>query len=172
MIIGHHKLLARIGELFPNYKPYKIGAASVDVCVGDQIIREGGQPVAIYNHSEDDPVFMAPGEFLLVAMKERTVVPKDLCCLFLLKSTMARKGMSHCFAGWIDPGWDGTLTMELKNYNQYTPLPLWPGMPIGQLVYMEVLEGGGCYGGRYQHSVGVVGPREEVEYDAGANYAY
>jgi dCTP deaminase len=168
MIVGHHALRTRIDELFPKEKPYKIGAASVDVCVGNEIIREGCEKVKIHNHSEDTPVLMEPGEFLLVVMKEHTVVPKDLCCLFLLKSTMARMGMNHMFAGWIDPGWDGMLTMELKNNNQERPLPLWPGMPIGQLIYMPVLDGGGCYGGRYQHSEGVVAAREEIEYDAGA----
>ena len=139
----------------------------MDVCVGDQIIREGGQPVNIYYHSEETPVLMAPGEFLLVAMKEHTVVPQGLCCLFLLKSTMARMGMNHMFAGWIDPGWDGVLTMEIKNSNQERPLPLWPGMPIGQLIYMETTIAG-TYRGRYQHSKGVVPALAEVNYNAGS----
>jgi deoxycytidine triphosphate deaminase len=76
-------------------------------------------------------------------------------------------GMSHCFAGWIDPGWEGILTMELKNYNQERPLPLWPGMPIGQMIYMSTPVSG-RYSGRYQRSAGVVGALEEIEYDAGA----
>ena len=166
MILGHHALVARIDELFPHDKPYKIGAASVDVCVGNEIIREGRETTFITLHTEEDPILMDPGEFLLVSMREHVIVPRGLSSLFLLKSTMARLGMSHSFAGWIDPGWDGILTMELKNYNQFTPIPLWPGMPIGQLIYMETPISG-KYTGRYQHSAGVVSAREEIEYDAG-----
>lgn len=166
MILGHHVLLARIDELFPKGKPYKIGAASVDVCVGNEIMNEDGTKAFLTLHDEVDPYLMAPGKFLLVAMQEHTFVPADMSCLFLLKSTQARKGMSHCFAGWIDPGWDGVLTMELKNYNQDRPLELWPGMPIGQLIYMHTSVPG-TYKGRYQNSVGVVPALEEIEYDAG-----
>jgi deoxycytidine triphosphate deaminase len=56
--------------------------------------------------------------------------------------------------------------MELKNYNIHTPLPIWPGMPIGQLIYFNT-DQAGVYKGRYQYSEGVVGAREEIEYDAG-----
>jgi len=155
MILGHHVLLSKLDELFPKEKPYKIGSASVDVRVGHEIMSEDGLKGNISGHTEDNPYLMEPGEFLLVAMLEHVVVPTGLCCLFLLKSTMARMGMNHMFAGWIDPGWDGVLTMEIKNANQQRPLPLWPGMPIGQLIYMETAIAG-VYRGRYQHSKGVV----------------
>ncbi len=166
MILSHYALKEKVHLLFPKDQPRKIGAASIDVCVGAEIMLENGEKVCMADFTEDRPFLMEPGEFLLVAMKEHTFVPRGLASLFLLKSTQARMGMSHCFAGWIDPGWDGILTMELKNYNQERPLPLWYGMPIGQLIYMNVPVSG-VYAGRYQHSVGVVGPREEIEYDAG-----
>jgi dCTP deaminase len=166
MILGHHILLSRIDELFPKEKPYKIGAASVDVCVGNEIITESGAKIGIHQYCEESPWLMEPGEFLLVAMREHVVVPRDLSCLFLLKSTMARMGVNHMFAGWIDPGWDGMLTMELKNANQTRPLAIWPGMPIGQLIYMQTVIAGE-YKGRYQGSEGVVAARPEVDYNAG-----
>ncbi len=166
MVLGHHELVKRIDELFPKEKPYKIGAASVDVRVGDQMMRED-RTTYHTGATEYNPWVVGPGEFILASMFEHTVVPRGLACLFLLKSTLARMGWSHSFAGWIDPGWEGTLTMELKNYNRDTPLALWPGMPIGQLIYMETIGDGHCYGGRYQNSIGVVSAREEIEYDAG-----
>ena len=167
MSLGHHALLGFIDTMFPKMAPIKVGAASVDVRVGNEIITEFGRKIDISKYSDVFPYIMEPGEFLLVSMLEHTVIPRGMACLFLLKSTQARMGMSHAFAGWIDPGWDGILTMELKNYNQERPLQLWPGMPIGQLIYMRVLDDGQCYGGRYQGSEGVVGALEEIDYDAG-----
>tara|TARA_R110000772_G_scaffold267971_3_gene393591 strand:+ start:28797 stop:29303 length:507 start_codon:yes stop_codon:yes gene_type:complete len=168
MILGHHQLKGRVDELFPLIDPYKIGASSCDVTVGKDLILEGGEKINLAGLCEENPWIMEPGQFLLVSMAEWTKVPETLSCLFLLKSTQARMGMQHIFAGWIDPGWDGILTMELKNVNQFTPLALWPGMPIGQLIYMETSGGGSCYGGRYQHSNTVSGARKEIDYDAGA----
>ena len=167
MVLGHHEILVRVSELFPYAKPYKIGAASADVCVGTGIIKEDGKVINISDHHEEFPWIMEPGEFLLVDMIQWVTVPQDLACMFLLKSSVARMGYSHVFAGWIDPGWDGILTMEIKNYNQMKPLPLWPGMPIGQLIYFSTVMPG-KYKGRYQGSLTVSGVKEEIEYDAGS----
>jgi dCTP deaminase len=166
MIWGHHKILQHLDELFPKEKPYKIGAASVDVRVGDTMMTEHGGKIDLTAFAEDNPYVMCGGEFMLVAMQEYTVVPKGVSCLFLLKSTIARMGFSHSFAGWIDPGWIGILTMELKNYNQVKELPLYPGMPIGQLIYMDT-DDSGLYGGRYLGDTVVQGPKKEIDYNAG-----
>jgi dCTP deaminase len=115
---------------------------------------------------EEFPWIMEPGEFLLVEMMQYTYVPSGLSALFLLKSSAARMGFGHSFAGWIDPGWDGVLTMELKNYNQTKPLAIWPTMPIGQLIYMQTVYTGE-YRGRYQYASEVSGVKEEIEYEAG-----
>jgi dCTP deaminase len=166
MILGHHEIVKIVDELFPLIRPYKIGASSADVRVGNEIILENGQRVDISDHGDAFPWVMEPSEFLLVSMLEHTVVPFGLSCLFLLKSTPARMGFGHAFSGWVDPGWDGILTMELKNYNREKPLAIWPGMPIGQLIYMKTV-GSGEYKGRYQHSTGVEPAHEEIDYDAG-----
>ena len=166
MILGHHMLKDRMTSLFPHLQPFKVGASSVDVSIGGQIITENKDYIRIDEHHQDFPWVIEPGEFVLVSMREHVVIPTDLSCMFLLKSSAARVGWGHSFAGWIDPGWDGILTMELKNYNQHSPLPIWPGMPIGQLIYMQTLIAG-TYQGRYQHSNAVSGVRKEIEYDAG-----
>lgn len=167
MILGYHELVERIGELFPCYEPYKIGAASVDVRIGSKVVKESGEIVDIGWSDQHYPVMMMPGEFWLVDMYEEVHVPQDLSCMFLLKSTSARMGLQHMFAGWVDPGWQGVLTLELKNVNLAKPLHLHHGQPIGQLVFMQTV-GAGTYKGRYQNSISVSGPRSEVRYDAGS----
>ncbi len=167
MILGHHTLKNRIDDFFPRLAPFKIGASSVDVSIGCDLIAEDRVRISIIDNHAQYPWIIEPGEFVLVSMREHVYVPNDVSCMFLLKSSAARAGWGHSFAGWIDPGWDGILTMELKNYNQNTPLPIWPGMPIGQLIYMQTSVAG-TYKGRYQHSVSVSGVREEIEYDAGS----
>ena len=162
MILGHDELVRRQNELFPDLNPIKIGPASVDVRIGKWLQLENGYRVESFEHNSDGyPYFLEPGQFVLVDMLESVHVPLDLSAMFALKSTRAREGYQHAVAGWVDPGWRGILTMELKNNTQHTNLPLYPGMPIGQLIFMKTLDAVE-YQGRYQGSTTVSGPREEV----------
>lgn len=44
--------------------------------------------------------------------------------------------MTHSTAGWIDPGFTGQVTLELRNINTL-PIQLRPGMLIGQLCIFQ-----------------------------------
>ena len=43
----------------------------------------------------------------------------------------------HATAGFCDPGWKGTLTLELNNLTR-VPIKLYPGLPIAQLSFMTL----------------------------------
>ena len=53
-----------------------------------------------------------------------------------LKSSAARNGLDHALAGWIDPGFDGTLTLEL---HAHRPIELQAGKAYVQLVVASCL---------------------------------
>ncbi len=92
--------------------------------------------VDISGRTEDDPFMLQPGEFCLAETLELFNVPDDISCQFVLKSSRARSGLNHLLAGWCDPGWHGSrLTLELKNERLHHPLPLYPGLKIGQMVF-------------------------------------
>ena len=168
MILGYHILKQRVDELFPIESPVKIGASSIDVTIGLDAKTEDGRWLDLKPYDESAPYFMHRGQFLLVSMLEHTYMPQDLSGTFCLKSTCARQGFGHTLACWVDPGWRGRLTMELKNYNEYKGLGIWPGMPIGQMVYMQTVLAGRT-DGRYMDATGVQGPLPEKHYDAGAD---
>ena len=75
-----------------------------------------------------------------------------------LKSSVARMGWNHSLAFWFDPGWNGIGTLEIKNITQYSILPIWYGMPFGQLV-VHMLDDvpNKPYNGKYQNASGVEG---------------
>jgi deoxycytidine triphosphate deaminase len=51
-------------------------------------------------------------------------------------SSLGRLGLiCHATAGFVDPSWKGTLTLELTNFNS-VPIVLRPGLPIAQLSLM------------------------------------
>jgi dCTP deaminase len=74
---------------------------------------------------------------VLGATLEFVKLPADLCGQILTKSSVARTFMVIETAPWIHPGYRGCLTLEIANVSN-TPLILYPGRQIGQLILMEL----------------------------------
>ena len=91
---------------------------------------------------------LEPGDFCLGVTKESVKLSKFLAASVSGKSSLARLGLTvHVTAGWIDPGFEGRITLEMF---ALVPIKLTPGMPIAQLCFEEV-PGGAFrpYAGRY-----------------------
>jgi dCTP deaminase len=86
--------------------------------------------------SQEEPFVLHPGEFVLAATVERLTLPDDIVARLEGKSSLGRLGLLiHSTAGYIDPGWEGTITLELSNVANL-PMVLTPGMAIGQVSFM------------------------------------
>jgi dCTP deaminase len=84
----------------------------------------------------EEPFVLHPGEFVLAVTVERLALPDDIVARLEGKSSLGRLGLLiHSTAGYIDPGWEGTITLELSNVANL-PMVLTPGMPIGQVSFM------------------------------------
>jgi dCTP deaminase len=82
---------------------------------------------------DDEAFVLHPGEFVLGSTFERVELPDDLAGRLEGKSSLGRLGLlTHSTAGFIDPGFQGHITLELSNVANL-PITLWPGMKIGQL---------------------------------------
>ena len=129
------------GGMVENFDPDLVNPASLDLRLGGWIMIESIYSpelirVDISDATEDNPFMVQPGDFLLAETMEIFNLPEDVSAQFVLKSSRARAGFNHMLAGWCDPGWHGsTLTLELKNERQHHPLPIFPGMKIGQMVF-------------------------------------
>src|SRR5260221_9758479 len=87
---------------------------------------------------DEHPFVLHPGEFVLGSTLERIRLPDDLVARLEGKSSLGRLGLLiHSTAGFVDPGWDGHLTLELSNVNTI-PITLYPRMRIGQLSFFEL----------------------------------
>ena len=88
----------------------------------------------------DTPFVLHPGEFVLGSTLERIRLPDDLVARLEGKSSLGRLGLLiHSTAGFIDPGWDGHVTLELSNVATL-PITIYPGMKIGQVSFMQMTE--------------------------------
>jgi dCTP deaminase len=87
---------------------------------------------------DGDSFVIHPGEFCLGATLEYVELPDDIVARIEGKSSLGRLGLIvHATAGFCDPGWKGTLTLELNNLTR-VPIKLYPGLPIAQLSFMTL----------------------------------
>ena len=121
-----------------------LNPASLDVRLGPNLMIEvRDQPelmrIDISDRTENDPYLLLPGEVCLAETVEQFNLPDSISAQFVLKSSRARDFYGHMLAGWCDPGWYGSkLTLELKNERRHHPLPLYPNLKIGQMVFFRM----------------------------------
>ena len=113
----HHE--ADQGMVKP-YNPLHVSPCSIDLTLGDKILIEsldqngnGWVEIDITN-----PYQLKPKQFILATTAETVRIPDDLSGQIILRSSAARAGWNHALAGWIDPGFNGQITLELTNQKQ------------------------------------------------------
>jgi len=113
----------------------------------------------------EEPFILHPGEFVLGSTLERVRLPDDLVARLEGKSSLGRLGLLiHSTAGYVDPGWDGFLTLELSNVANL-PITIYPGMKIGQISFFrlstpsEAPYGSKATGSKYQGQRGPTASR-------------
>ena len=113
-----------------------------------------------YSIIKANAIIIPPGEFILGTTKEHIEIPADLIARVEGRSSVARLGVMIEAAGFVDSGFHGTITLEIKNISNQS-IMLYEGMRIGQLVFEETTGipdrlYGEC-GNKYQDQKGVVG---------------
>jgi dCTP deaminase len=89
---------------------------------------------------DETPFVLHPGEFVLGSTLERIRLPDDLVARLEGKSSLGRLGLLiHSTAGFIDPGWDGHVTLELSNVANL-PITIYYAMKIGQISFVQMTE--------------------------------
>ena len=133
------------------WDPSMVQPASVDIRLGNsfrvfhnhriQSIDLAAPPSDLTEHVEigDDGEFVLhPNEFVLGRTIERVELATDIVSRIEGKSSLGRLGLIvHATAGFVDPGFKGSLTLEIANFNS-VPIVLRPGLPIAQLSFMTL----------------------------------
>lgn len=113
----------------------------------------------IYREYEDDFITIPPQSFLLATTMEKIRLPNNLTAFVEGRSSIGRIGLFIQNAGWVDPGFEGQITLELFNANSL-PIRLEAGRRICQLVFCSMdQEALNPYRGKYQGQMGTTGSR-------------
>lgn len=124
----------------------------------------------IFDVPDGQSFVLHPGEFVLGSTVEHVSVPEDLLAKVDGRSSLGRLAiLIHATAGFIDPGFRGTITLELSNVGRL-PVALRPGMRICQVSFETLTSAvrrpyGARRGSKYQNQVGPTPSR--IKQDAG-----
>lgn len=87
---------------------------------------------------DGEPFIVQPGEFILGVTQETLTLGDDLVARVEGRSSLGRLGIIvHSTAGFVDPGFSGTITLEISNLNRL-PVALYPGMRICQIAFEQM----------------------------------
>ncbi len=86
---------------------------------------------------ETTPFILHPGQFVLGVTYEHVEIPDDIVGRLDGKSSLGRLGLVvHSTAGFVDPGWKGSLTLELSNQSTL-PITLYYMMKVSQISFFR-----------------------------------
>lgn len=115
------------------FRDEHIQPASIDLRLGDQFIIWEDDGTGTMNQvrvTATDGIDIEPGQFMLGTTLETMNIPDHLVGLIDGRSSWARLGLAvHITAGYIDPGFHGQVTLELKNLGHQ---PVW--LPVGSRI--------------------------------------
>jgi dCTP deaminase len=83
---------------------------------------------------------LLPGEYILVCTLESIKVPNNLMAVLYPRSSTNRKGLSLDLTGIVDSGYEGQLTMPIRNNTKSQTVRLYPGERLCQIVFEELTE--------------------------------
>ena len=160
------KVLVDRGDIRNTYEG-AINPASINLRLGDTFkrikfeqpyIKLGGEIEYEDVPVNEDHVIIQPREFMLATTMEWIHVPNSAAAFVQGRSSIGRASLSIQNAGFVDPGFQGHITLELKNDGPL-PIVLYPGYPVAQLVYMEALDVSRPYDGKYVGQTEATGSR-------------
>lgn len=160
-------------ELINPFNAEKVQVASIDLTLGTGFrlytADDDGGVIDLHDiHDYTVPVEIDPERgfildthaFVLAHTVEVVNVPTNMVARLEGKSSLSRFGLIiHATGGFVDPGWEGQLTLEMSNVGRL-PIKMYPGDDICQIAYeFTAAPAAGGYNGRYQGARGAEASR-------------
>jgi dCTP deaminase len=152
----------------------QIQPASIDITIGDTFstisnVQNGGiidfdVPVE-YRTTKRDSYVLLPKQFVLATTREYIKLPNNMTAFVEGRSSIGRLGLFIQNAGWVDPGFEGQITLELFNATEWA-LNIKAGDRVGQLVFAKMdRDAVNPYKGKYQCQTGATGSMLYKDYN-------
>ena len=148
MIFPDNYIKEKLAACIVPFEDRNVQPASYDLRLSGEFIKfEEGYIVDPYNpktyprhhRKRQKSYIIHPDEFILASTIEDITLPVNIAGMVSGRSSWGRLGIEvHQTAGWIDPGFSGTITLEIKN-NSPNDVKLTEGDRIAQIIFMGLM---------------------------------
>jgi dCTP deaminase len=173
--IGSSSIDVRLGTEFRYIKIVKQTHFDLSLSI-DEIREQISSYIEVVHVQPMEPFILHPNDFVLASTLEYIMLPSNITGRLEGRSTWGRTGLQvHSTAGFVDPGFEGSLTYELHNMGKL-PLQLFPGIRIGQISFHRMESAVEKYtekeGAKYAKTTGTKNPLfyEDYEYQVIQKY--
>nr|AIA16510.1 UvrD/REP helicase N-terminal domain protein [uncultured bacterium] len=133
-----HAVDLRLGFTFLLPKSWKMTREGRRAMLIDPLRDHGPEYFDVIELEQGQTFDLLPGEYVLVSTFETIKVPNDLMAVLYPRSSVNRKGLSVDLTGIIDSGYQGPLTLPIRNNTRSQVIQLHPGERICQVVFEEL----------------------------------
>lgn len=141
MIYNDSSIRIVLAQRILPFNDAQVNGHSYDVTLGEHFIYEDdtGFPEGVIQRTVFTKEFVLhPGHAVLASTAEYVDLPTDMAAYLSMKSGVARTFLTHAMAGWVYPGFQGNVTLELFNVSR-RPITLRAGQRIAQLTFMSAM---------------------------------
>ena len=136
--IQTHAVDLRLGFTFLVPKSWRMTARGREALRIDPLKDHGPEYFDVIELEQGQCFELLPQEDVLVSTFETLKVPNDLMCVLYPRSSVNRKGLSVDLTGIIDSGYEGPLTLPVKNNTRSQVIQLHPGERFCQIVFEQL----------------------------------
>ncbi len=135
-----HAVDLRLGFTFLIPKVWRMTDKGRKALSIDPLRDHGPEYFDIVELEQGQSFDLLPEEYVLVSTLETIKVPNDLMAILYPRSSVNRKGLSVDLTGIIDSGYEGPLTLPIRNNTRSQIIELHPGERFCQVVYMSLAQ--------------------------------
>lgn len=133
-----HAIDLRLGFTFLIPKAWQMTAHGRQAMMIDPLKDHGPEYFDVIELEQGQSFDLLPQEYVLVSTFETVKIPNDLMAILYPRSSVNRKGLSVDLTGIIDSGYEGPLTLPIRNNTRSQVIQLHPGERICQVVFEEL----------------------------------
>lgn len=136
--IQTHAVDLRLGFTFLVPKQWKMTAHGREALRIDPLKDHGPEYFDVIELEQGQYFELLPQEYVLVSTFETVKIPDDLMCVLYPRSSVNRKGLSVDLTGIIDSGYEGSLTLPIRNNTPSQVIQLHPGERFCQIIFEQL----------------------------------
>ena len=130
-----HAVDLRLGFTFLIPKAWRMTDRGREALALDPLRDHGPEYFDVIELEQGQSFDLLPEEYVLVSTFETIKVPNDLMGILYPRSSVNRKGLSVDLTGIIDSGYEGPLTLPIRNNTRSQVIQLHPGERFCQIVF-------------------------------------